>query len=496
VPGTAAAPFVFDNSYAKLPDRFYARLDPSPVRAPRLIKLNQQLAEELGLDPTVLAQQAVVEAFAGNQVPPGADPLAMAYAGHQFGNFSPQLGDGRAILLGEVLDRSGQRRDIHLKGSGRTPFSRGGDGRSPLGPALREYIISEAMAALGVPTTRSLAVVATGEPVMREAMEPGGVLTRVATSHIRVGTFQFFAARQDEEALRLLADHVIARHYPAAAKAEFPYLAMLEAVIARQAALIAQWMGLGFIHGVMNTDNMTVSGETIDYGPCAFMDWYNPETVYSSIDRQGRYAYGNQPSIGHWNLVCLTQAMLPLLNSDEEAAVAIAQSAINQYPGLYQQAWLGVMRAKLGLNTAAEGDQALIEDLLARMAANQADWTLTFRYLAAVVDADVATNRTPRDLFIDPTSFDEWAVTWRLRLAEEPATTAEQARLIESVNPLYTPRNHLVQEALAAANLDDLEPFENLIAVLNNPFTEQPGQERYAIPPEPDQIVQATFCGT
>ncbi|HKK29868.1 MAG TPA: YdiU family protein, partial [Alphaproteobacteria bacterium] len=346
-----SATFPFDNSYAQLPDRFYARLDPAPVKAPRLIKLNEALARELGLDAAALNTREGVEIFAGNRTPEGAFPLAMAYAGHQFGGWVPQLGDGRAILLGEVVDRNGRRRDIQLKGSGRTPYSRMGDGRAPLGPVIREYIVSEAMAALGVPTTRSLAVVATGEPVFRETALPGGVLTRVAASHIRVGSFQFFAARQDVEGLRKLADHVIERHYPELQSIEERYAGLLHRVVERQADLVAEWMGLGFIHGVMNTDNMTISGETIDYGPCAFMDEYRRDQVFSSIDQQGRYAYGNQPPVAHWNLVRLAQAMLPLFAGDDEAQVAVAQEAVDRFPALFREAWLGVMRRKLGLDT-------------------------------------------------------------------------------------------------------------------------------------------------
>ena len=487
---TTAARFPFDNSYARLPDRFFARVSPTPVRAPRLIRLNRPLAEDLGLDADQLASPDGVEALAGNRVPEGAEPIAMAYAGHQFGGWVPQLGDGRAILLGEVVDRAGRRRDIQLKGSGRTPFSRMGDGRAPLGPVLREYVVSEAMATLGVPTTRSLAAVATGEEVVRETVLPGGVLTRVAASHIRVGTYQFFAAREDVDALRCLADHVIARHYPETAEAEVPYLALLEGVIARQARLVAQWLGLGFIHGVMNTDNMAVSGETIDYGPCAFMDAFHPAKVFSSIDRGGRYAFGNQPRIAQWNLAQFAQSLLPLLPGTQEEAVAAAQAAIDRYPEIWLEAWLDVMRAKLGLAARAEGDQALIEDLLARMAANEADFTLTFRRLAELAGPG------PRTLFADPAAFDAWAEGWRRRLAEEETAPEARVAAMRAANPLFIPRNHLVEEAIAAAYEDDLRPFETLLEVLSAPFDDQPRFARHAEPPRSEQVVHRTFCGT
>ena len=495
---TAVAEFPFDNSYARLPDRFFARVVPTRVSSPRLIRLNRPLAAELGLDADRLASQEGVAALAGNRIPDGAEPIAMAYAGHQFGGWVPQLGDGRAILLGEVVDRAGRRRDIQLKGAGRTPFSRMGDGRAPLGPVLREYIVSETMAALGVPTTRALAAVATGEEMVRERVEPGAVLTRVAAGHVRVGTFQFFAARDDTDALRRLADHVIERHYPETAGADAPYLALLEGVIARQARLVAQWLGLGFIHGVMNTDNMAVSGETIDYGPCAFMDAFHPGKVFSSIDRGGRYAFGNQPRIAQWNLAQLAQSLLPLLGGNPEAAVAAAQGAVDRFPEIWLDAWLDVMRAKLGLATRAEGDQALVEDLLARMAANGADFTLTFRRLAPLADPSgpIEAVDGPRVLFADPAAFDGWAESWRRRSAAEPAAPAVRRAAMQAANPQFIPRNHLVEEAISAAQAGDLGPFEALLDVLAAPFDEQPGRARYAEPPRPEQVVQRTFCGT
>lgn len=489
---TAGMPF--DNSYARLPDRFYARVVPARAPAPRLIRLNRELAVELGLDPDGLASPEWVEALAGSRVPEGAVPIAQAYAGHQFGGWVPQLGDGRAILLGEVVDRAGRRRDVQLKGAGRTPFSRMGDGKAPLGPVLREYIVSEAMARLGVPTTRALAAVETGEEVVREDVLPGAVLTRVAASHVRVGTFQFFAARQDTEALRTLADHVIDRHYPEAAGAESPYLALLEAVIERQARLVAQWMGIGFIHGVMNTDNMAVSGETIDYGPCAFMDTFHPAKVFSSIDRGGRYAFANQPWIAQWNLAQLAQSLLPLLPGGQPAALEAAQAAIDAYPQLWLQAWLDVMRAKLGLSEARQGDQALVEDLLKRMAEGEADFTLTFRRLGAAIEAD--SDAGPRGLFANPTAFDAWAVVWRARLAGEGGEAEGWRARMLAANPLYIPRNHLVEEALKAAHSGDYAPFETLLEMLSAPFEEQPGREAYAQPPRAEQVVRRTYCGT
>src|SRR3982075_3417124 len=401
----------FDNTYARLPERFYARVNPTPVATPRLVKLNLELARSLELDPHALASEKGVQILAGNRVAEGSEPLALAYAGHQFGYFVPQLGDGRANLLGEVMGRDGVRYDIQLKGSGPTPFSRRGDGRAALGPVLREYIVSEAMASLGIPTTRSLAAVMTGESVLREMPLPGAVLTRVASSHIRVGTFQYFAARSDADGVRRLADHVIARHYPQAADADRPYHALLQGVIARQADLVARWLLVGFIYGVMNTDNTTISGETIDYGPCAFMDHYDPAMVFSSIDEQGRYAYANQPRIALWNLTRFAECLLPLLSDAQDKAIEQAQSALGGFAEAFSAAYQAGLRKKLGLFTARDGDPALVHDLLDAMAKNQADFTLTFRRLSdaaldASGDADV------RQLFADPTAYDEWAVRW------------------------------------------------------------------------------------
>ncbi|HWX48503.1 MAG TPA: YdiU family protein [Roseomonas sp.] len=488
--------FPFDNSYATLPERFYARIAPTPVAAPALVRVNTGLAETLGLDPAALASPEGVAVLAGNRVPDGAVPLALAYAGHQFGQFVPQLGDGRAILLGEVVGQDGQRRDIQLKGSGPTPFSRRGDGRAALGPVLREYIVSEAMAALGVPTTRSLAAVTTGERVQRETALPGAVLTRVAASHLRVGSFQYFAARGDVEGVRLLADYAIARHDPEAAEAEHPYRAFLQAVVERQAELVARWLLIGFIHGVMNTDNTAISGETIDYGPCAFMDAYDPATVFSSIDYMGRYAYGNQPHVALWNLTRLAETLLPLLAEDGEAAVAMAQEALASFGPRFEAAYLGGLRRKIGLSTEQEGDTALAQDLLRRMAEHGADFTLTFRGLCDAAlgpDGDAA----PRVLFAEPEAYDAWALSWRQRLAAEPQAPQARRAAMQAVNPAFIPRNHQVEAALnAAIEEQDLGPFEELLDVLSRPYEDRPGFERYALPPEPEERVHQTFCGT
>jgi serine/tyrosine/threonine adenylyltransferase len=478
----------FDNSYARLPNRFHVRLDPTPVAAPKLVRLNAALAETLGIDPSELGGPEGVAVLAGNHVIPGAEPMALAYAGHQFGHFVPQLGDGRANLLGEVVGPDGIRRDIQLKGSGQTPFSRSGDGRAALGSVLREYLISEAMAALGVPTTRTLAAVTTGESVWRETRLPGAVLTRVAASHIRVGTFQYFAARRDEEGVRLLADHAIARHYPEAAGALNPYRAFLDGVIARQADLVAKWLLIGFIHGVMNTDNCSIAGETIDYGPCAFMDAYDPGAVFSSIDHQGRYAYANQPRIALWNLTRLAECLLPLLDGDETAATdALATFA----PG-FQAAYFAGLRRKIGLLAEREGDDELTQSLLNLMATDGADFTLTFRRLCDAAEGP-AGNAAVRALFKDAGAYDAWAARWRVRLAAEKSA----AGAMRAVNPAFIPRNHLVEAALTAAvERLDFQPFEDLLAVLSRPFDDQPGVAHYATPPRDEERVLQTFCGT
>jgi uncharacterized protein YdiU (UPF0061 family) len=492
-----AAGLAFNNSYARLPERFFVRQAPIPVAAPRLIRLNEALARDLGADPALLATPEAVAMLAGNRVPEGAEPLAMAYAGHQFGGWVPQLGDGRAVLLGEVVGRDGVRRDIQLKGGGRTPFSRMGDGRAAIGPCLREYIVSEAMAALGIPTTRSLAVVATGEPVLREGPLPGAVLTRVAQSHVRVGTFQFFAGRGDVEAVRILADYVIERHYPELAAAAQPYRALLGAIIDRTASLIARWQLVGFIHGVMNTDNMQVAGETIDYGPCAFMDWFHPATVYSSIDHHKRYAYGNQPGIAHWNMARLAEALLPLLGGDREMAIDAAHEALGAFPARFEAAWLDGMRRKLGLSEEREADAALARDLLDRMAENRADFTLTFRRLCDSAAAGPDADGPVRGLFNDPSVFDAWAAGWRQRLAEEGGSGDVRRTAMRAVNPAFIPRNHRVQAALTAAQTGaDPAPLEELLVVLATPYHDHPELAHYADPPAPDEIVHETFCGT
>ncbi len=491
--------FNFENTYAQLPERFYCRLDPTPVAAPRLVKVNVDLAQALGLDPDALASEQGVEILSGNRVAEGSQPLAIAYAGHQFGHFVPQLGDGRANLLGEMTARDGVRYDIQLKGSGPTPFSRDGDGRAALGPVLREYIVSEAMSALGVPTTRALAAVTTGERVLRERVLPGAVLTRIAASHLRVGTFEYFAAQRDTEGIRILADYAIARHYPDAARTKNPYRALLDAVIARQAKLVAQWMLFGFIHGVMNTDNTSISGETIDYGPCAFLEAYDPATVFSSIDHRGRYAYGNQSRVSLWNLARLAEALLPVLvqeEGSEEAALASANEALADFPGVFEISRLAGMRRKLGLLTEREGDVALVQDLLGRMTTNRADFTLTFRRLCEAA-ADPVCDSGIRALFTDPGSYDSWSTAWRARLKQEPVSGEERAAAMRKVNPAFIPRNHLVEAALnAAVERQDFRPFEDLLEVVSRPYEDRPGSERYGMPASPEEIVTQTFCGT
>lgn len=491
--------FAFDNTFARLPEHFYERLDPTPVTSPRLVKVNVELAQELGLDADALTSEHGIAVLSGNRVADGAEPIALAYAGHQFGHFVPQLGDGRANLLGELVSREGRRYDVQLKGSGRTRFSRGGDGRAALGPVLREYIVGEAMAALGVPTTRALAVVTTGERVLRDVVLPGAVLTRIAASHLRVGTFQYFAARGDMEGLRVLADYAIARHYPEVAQAKEQYRALLEGVIARQAQLIAQWMLLGFIHGVMNTDNTSICGETIDYGPCAFMEAYDPAKVYSSIDHGGRYAYGNQPRVALWNLARLAESLLPLLvqeSGSEETGLAAANEALSTFEPQFEAAHSAGMRRKLGLVLEREGDAALGEDLLQCMAANQADFTLTFRRLcdaAAGPEGDAGV----RALFANPASYDAWAAGWRRRLEVEVADGQARTAAMRRTNPEFIPRNHLVEAALDAANSrQDFRPFEDLLAIISRPYDERPELDRYSAPARPEELVLQTFCGT
>jgi uncharacterized protein YdiU (UPF0061 family) len=476
----AARPlFAFDNSFVRELEGLYEPWQASPAPAPQLLALNEELAAELGAGAGALNSPEGVAVLAGNAVPEGASPVAQAYAGHQFGGYSPRLGDGRALLLGEVVDVHGRRRDLHMKGSGRTPFARGGDGKAAVGPMLREHLIGEAMHALGIPTTRALAVVATGDQVVRETLLPGAVLTRVAASHVRVGTFQYAAARAGAPLVKRLADHSIARHHPHAADAENPYLALFESVVDAQASLVARWMLVGFIHGVMNTDNMTISGETIDYGPCAFMEAFDPATVFSSIDHGGRYAYGNQPAVAAWNLARLAEALLPVIDDDTDTAVAAATEVLESFPPRYGEYFTRGMRAKLGLAEETPDDGALIDDLLALLHAQEVDFTSFFRALPASAG---------RSLFADPSPFDAWEERWRARRPDRAA--------MDRVNPLYIPRNHHVEDALTAATVGDLQPFRRLLDVLARPFDERPGLEEYATPAPPAFGSYVTYCGT
>jgi uncharacterized protein YdiU (UPF0061 family) len=482
------------SSSIRLDDRFARELPelavPWQAEAapdPRLLALNEPLATELGLDPAWLRTAEGVRLLVGTAVPEGATPVAQAYAGHQFGGFVPRLGDGRALLLGELVDDGGRLRDLHLKGSGRTPFARGGDGLAAVGPMLREYVVSEAMHALGIPTTRSLAVVATGRPVRRETLLPGAVLARVARSHLRVGSFQYAAATGDVPLLRRLADHAITRHHPGAAEAERPALALFEAVVSAQASLVAQWMLVGFVHGVMNTDNMTISGETIDYGPCAFLDAFDPATVYSSIDTGGRYAYGNQPLAAEWNLARLAEALLPLIDDDQDQAIERAVGALGTFRPQYDAAWSAGMRAKLGLPDDVDDAvlPELADDLLTLLQKNHVDHTSFFRTLGTAARGDVD---PARNLFLDLAGFDGWAARWRV--------LGPDADAMDRVNPIHIPRNHLVEEALAATADGDLAPLERLLDAVRAPYDSRPGFERYAGPAPQDFGVYRTFCGT
>jgi uncharacterized protein YdiU (UPF0061 family) len=454
---------------------------------PRLLVLNEPLAVDLGVDPAWLREPEGVRFLVGSAVPDGATPVAQAYAGHQFGGYVPRLGDGRALLLGEITDTEGRQRDLHLKGSGRTPFARGGDGLAAVGPMLREYVVSEAMHALGVPTTRSLAVVATGKEVFRETALPGAVLSRVASSHLRVGTFQYARATGDVDLLRRLADHAIARHHPAAAGSDRPYLALFEGVVAAQASLVARWMLLGFVHGVMNTDNMTISGETIDYGPCAFIDSFDPATVFSSIDHGGRYAYGNQPPVAEWNLARFAETLLPLLEEDQERAVELAVESLGRFGAQYSDVWSTGMRAKLGLPEGLDTDvgDALVEELLRLLRDGRVDWTGFFRALGAAARGDTEQSRS---LFLDLAAFDAWAEKWR--------AVGPDADAMDRANPVYIPRNHLVEEALSAATEGDLDPVLRLLEAVSSPYDERPGLERYAEPAPEHFGGYQTFCGT
>jgi uncharacterized protein YdiU (UPF0061 family) len=499
----APAHFRFDNTYARDLPGFYVAWQPAKVPAPRLLFLNDALAQELGLAPAALASEQGAAIFAGNLVPEGAEPLAQAYAGHQFGGFSPQLGDGRAVLLGEIIDRNGQRRDLALKGSGRTPFSRGGDGKAAVGPMLREVLIGEAMHGLGIPTTRALAVASTGEPVVREQLLPGAVLARVASSHLRVGTFQFFAARNELDRLRQLTEYAIARHDPDLAGAPGRYLALLERVAHRQATLIAQWMNARFLHGEMNTDNMTLSGETIDYGPCAFMEAYDPQAVFSSIDSGGRYAYSNQPLIAQWNLARLAEALLPVMVQEEgeeasDRAVQEATAVIHAFPGWYQAALLRGQRAKLGLQAAGSGDDAadaaLANDWLALLHTHQVDFTLGWRRLADAAEGNAAALEA---LFPQPEAPREWLARWRARCAADGTSPQARAAQMRRASPWIIARNHRVEEALAAATGGDMAPFERLLLALREPWEEKPENAVFAEPaPAAVTACYQTFCGT
>jgi uncharacterized protein YdiU (UPF0061 family) len=477
----------FDNSYARLPEVFFAKARPVKFRLPQIVIANHELAATLGLDLTVLSEQQQALLFAGQVIPDGAEPIAQAYAGHQYGGFT-MLGDGRAILLGEHCTPDGNRVDVQFKGSGDTPFSRRGDGRAALGPMLREYIISEAMAVLGIPTTRSLAVVTTGEPVYRESVLRGAVLTRIAASHIRVGTFQFLAARQDRVNLQKLADYTIARHYPEIQDRADKYYEFFKAVVDRQASLIARWQLVGFVHGVMNTDNMAISGETIDYGPCAFMDTYHPDTVFSSIDEYGRYAYSNQPAIAQWNLARFAETILHLLSENEETQMELAKKTLYDFAEIYDGYWLKGMRRKLGLEIEEEGDRELINTFLEHLQNAGADFTLSFRNLVKAGGMNIVSSSDG--------SFQNWYRRWLERLGRESKSLEQAALLMNQVNPLVIPRNHKVEEALEAAQKNDLSPFQALLSAVREPFHETEAAEVFSIAPPSNQCRYKTFCGT
>jgi len=482
----------FDNTYVTLPERFYTRQAPVPVADPGIIRVNHDLATLLGIDPAWLESEEGINTIAGNHLPAGADPIATVYAGHQFGSFNPRLGDGRAVLLGEVVGTDGERYDLQLKGSGITPYSRNGDGRSPLGPILREYLVSEAMAKLGVPTSRTLAAVTTGEAVYREQRLAGGVLVRVAKSHIRIGTMQYFASIQDLDGLKLLTDHVISRHYPEVVDAANPVLAMYQQVSRRVATLIAHWQSVGFIHGVMNTDNMLLSGETIDYGPCAFMDGYDSAAVFSSIDHGSRYAYRNQPAIAQWNLACLGQSLLPLIDADEAVATAAAQDVLNAFPEDYMNAWHERLRAKFGLTTIEVEDETLMQDFLDLLESGRHDFTLAFRRLAELAEDgnDVSA------LFEFPESFTPWLQQWRQRCERESVSADNRKAQMQATNPVYIARNHLVERAIQEAYAGDFTFFHRLHERLQQPFVFAAEDAELAQPPQPHQVVLQTFCGT
>jgi uncharacterized protein YdiU (UPF0061 family) len=489
----------FDNTYSRLPQEFFCSVRPTPVCGPSLIKFNRELARELQLDFHAVSDVDLAQVFSGNLIPLGAEPLAQVYAGHQFGHFVPQLGDGRAILLGEIIDVAGHRYDFQLKGAGKTPFSRRGDGRAALGPVIREYIVSEAMHKLGIPTTRSLVMVTTGEVVWREGPLPGAILTRVAASHIRIGTFEYFASRSNLSALRQLADYAIDRHFPHLKTQKDCYVEFLKAVISRQASLIASWMNIGFIHGVMNTDNMTISGETIDYGPCAFLDTYDSEAVFSAIDRQGRYAFGRQPAMAQWNLGCFAQALMPLLSNDSTQALELAKTAFHSFPEQYEAHWLSGMRKKLGLLSEHSEDLQLARDFLTLLEERKADFTNSFCELAVLISSDGVVSNSIRVLS-DP-GFTSWLSRWRTRLViDQNLGLGNVANVLETmnrVNPIYIPRNHRIEQVIrAGVDRQDFSPFEELLRVLQEPLKYKERTHNYAWPPEPHERITATFCGT
>lgn len=487
-------PIAFEHTYAKLPDRFYARVRPTPVSKPAIVAVNASLAELLGVRLDELTSPEGVAMLAGNRIPEDADPIALAYAGHQFGGFVPQLGDGRAILLGEIVGTDGRRYDVQLKGAGPTPFSRGGDGRAALGPVLREYVVSEAMAALGIPTTRALAAVTTGDIVYRENLLPGAILTRVSASHIRIGTFQYFAVRKDLDAIKRLTEYALDRHYPNVSTEEGPALALLEAVMKAQIHLVASWLSIGFVHGVMNTDNMSISGETIDYGPCAFLDGYHPGRTFSSIDRGGRYAFANQPRIALWNLSRLAETLIPLVHDDEDRAAAILTERLETFSARFEDAYGNRMRQKLGLRSELAGDLELAQSLLELMAETRADYTNTFRRLCDVAAGGDEEKLT--ELFEKAEGIRAWLVTWRARLEQESVLPDERAAHMRKASPAFIPRNHRIEEMIAAATRGDMQPFERLHRVLARPYDDQPEDAELALPPGDEQWKYRTFCGT
>tara|TARA_Y100001949_G_scaffold53592_2_gene45095 strand:- start:3284 stop:4771 length:1488 start_codon:yes stop_codon:yes gene_type:complete len=485
----------FDNSYARLPKSFFECIKPTPVKEPKLVRFNKPLANEIGLN-VIEDNDILSDIFSGNIVPEGSEPIALVYAGHQFGYFVPQLGDGRAILLGEIVNNGGCRFDIQLKGSGQTSYSRSGDGRAPLGAVIREYIISEAMHSLNIPTTRSLAIIVTGELVSRETLLPGGILTRIASSHLRVGTFEYFAASDNQENLQLLADYSINRHFPNIKKSNLRYQTFLESVCDRQAALIAKWMHVGFVHGVMNSDNASISGETIDYGPCAFMDSYDPATVFSSIDHHGRYAYGNQPNIAQWNIACLGECLLPLIHPDRNKAIGIAEEILDSFQDKFRKYWLSGMYKKIGLTQNEPEDINLLEQLLELMKENKTDYTLTFRYLSDAIENDTGNSNFEKQ-FLSQNKISEWLVSWRKRLKIQSASFKKIKMSMQKENPAFIPRNHRIEKAIyEAVDNNDYSYMDHLILLLNKPYQDQPNNSEYMHPPEkPDHNYQ-TFCGT